>query len=348
MNIRILCAIAMVALLAQCAKKEDEKPDMREQQALDAWMAENNPQAERQANGMYVEWLRRSETTSTNPRKGEDWVWIDYLVRDLAGDVVATRDEQIAKWEGTFTRSTHYGPEFTQYDPDRMYLTEGEYEVLGQMSEDDSVRIYLPSRLAYRSGNIKFGNGYQGSKSASVNLAVMIDLCLSGIVFDPEAVERAEATAFAEKERMILVSDTIPGLFYKYLEPSEAKIIPADSAVYAGYTGRFLDGKLIATNDPATALAEWGDFGEPYVGSTFFSNKTSIIMGKALRAAINHGHMRYDSKVRLVLTSEFGYGDSGMSASSETTTSAPRPVIYPYTPLTIDYVIRPEEFEPEE
>ncbi len=362
MNIKVLCGLAAVIFLAGCAKKEDEDYVLREQQALDAWMRVNQPQAERQDNGMYVEWLRRTTVAIAPMTPGEDWMSLDYIVHDLSGNVIGMRSEEVAHHEGTFTRITHYGPHFAKFDPLLAHFTAGEYNILAEMKPNDSVRIYLPPPLAYSTARITFGNGYEGWRYSAFNpmnsssgltisgRPVVIDLALREIVKDPKVKELDEVEAYAAEKGLELVSDTIPGLYYEYIdEDLDSAIIPVDSTVYVSYATRFLDGKLIATNNKTAAYTEWGLFGDLFPNiETFTASVSSLIKGSAaLSTAVKHELVRYNSGLRFVFISDLGYGASGLAASSGTTSTPPNPVIYPYTPFIFEVTTLPEDYDPD-
>ncbi len=357
MNIRILYIIAVAAVLSGCAKREDPDLDPREQQAFDSWMAATHPEATRMENGMYVEWLQQTDSETAKPVIGSDWVSVDYLVRDLEGNIMGTRSEEVAREEGTFTPVTHYVPDFAMLDSELRYFTPGEYEILPMMKVNDSVRLYLPSNLAYRNADITFVNGYEGWRYSAANplnsstgvpragRAVTIDLALRDIVSSPAAIE----LDLVNLRGMDLepVSDTIPGLYYEIVASNDpaAEIIPVDSTAWITWTCRFLeDGKLVATNDRELAIAEWKDYSSRYLTfDPFTASGSSPIKGSALQTAVKHELIKYNSTIRLIYISDFGYGGIGApSVSSEN--QAPRPVIFPYTPLMLEVTVMPEDY----
>lgn len=357
MNIRVLYALAATILVCGCADKKDDDYILREQEAMDAWMAENHPEAERMENGMYVEWLRRTNAATVTPRVGLDWVSVDYLVRDLEDNIMGTRSREVAEDEGTYTRVTHYVPDFAELKPEQRYFSPGEYAILPEMKITDSVRLYLPSNLAYISANIVFANGYEGWRyninnpvNAELGVpsggrAVIIDLALRDIISDPKAVETAQVEELGET--MESFPEGPEGLFYEIIsEDTEAEIILQDEDVWVSYECRFLDGQLVATNKGEVAFAEWGDPFDKYpdVGK-FKATGSSPMPGTAFNELVQNNMVRYNSTVRMVFTSDFGYGSVGATSRSSAGSQAPRPVVFPYTPLVMEVITKSKDYE---
>ncbi|MCL2561774.1 MAG: FKBP-type peptidyl-prolyl cis-trans isomerase [Rikenellaceae bacterium] len=360
-NIAILCAAGLV--LAQCAKTESEDRAAREQAVFELWIAQNAPQAERMDNGMYVEWFRKG--SSTTKISEDDFIMVDYRGRTIDGNVFSNRDSAIARHEETFTPYTRYTPHYAPYNVAGRYFTAGEYEILAQMSMGDSVRIWLPSMLAYNNAAItsQFVNGYegwwnsvrnprntQGGMPSLTNRPVVIDLALRDVVADPEARELADAIAAADRLNFMVQDSIREGLFFRYIEEdATAAVIAKDSTFYMVYALRFLDDFLISTNDPALAFAAWGDFSTTRVPAPFVVNSSNLLRNSRTArhiSALNELfededlEVRYNSRIQLVFTSRWAYGPFGDEGT------ATKPVIFPYTPLMIDILILDYEYKP--
>lgn len=347
--------IAGVLLFAvACADKQDEDYAVREQAALDIWMAANHPAVGRTTQGTYIEWLRKSDATVARATTG-DWVFVDYVVRDLEGRVIGQRNPAIAEVEGTFTPVTHYSPHFAKLDSTLWYFTQGEYEALKLMKPTDSVRLYLPASRAYNQASIEFTNGYGGwwygggnPGATFIGKPVTIDLALREVVgTDPEAYELSQVEA--ARGTMTAVSDTLSGLYFEVVDNTGAgEVIPEDSTVYVTYSLRFLDNQLVMTNNVIVAYAEWQKFGDLYDNyDTYVASGISPISGTALDRAVEHGLVRYNMAVRLMFVSDYGYGSNGLSASGGSSSERPNPVVYPYTPLILEVRTMPADYEPE-
>lgn len=360
-----------------CSEKSNEDYTEREQAVFDEWMGRNHPTVtERLDNGMYIEWLKPKASSS---KPGDtDFVAVDYRGYDLRGNLIANRDSTVARHEGTFTTRTHYVPHYAPANPAEYYLkkntyydpnefTAGEYAALALMSAGDSVRIYMPSMLAYGTTSSDYQYGYEGwynsyrnpknISGSSYSLPslggspAVVELALRRIDKDPEARELAEVVDKASVLGMAKVQDTIPGLYYKYIEPEDTKKdkIGMDSTFYMTYELRFLDGFLITTNDAEAAWEDWGPVSGSFDEISFTASSSSFLsnFGQALHEFIKSEKVRYDSQMQIVFVSEWGYY-SGKAADSSLPT-----VVYPYTPLmmtikTFEYGYDPDPEEEEE
>ncbi len=368
--ISAVCAAALI--LVQCAEKEGEKYDEREQAAFDNWMKVNHdrPEVERQDNGMYIEWLSRGE----GPRPVEDnYVRIDYKGYTLGGDMFSNRDSLTAVDEGTFSVYAHYVDKYALLNEETYKLTKGEFDALPLMKEGDSVRLYLPASLAYSTTSMSFGSGYEGWYNSTNNpknslsgqdirpslsrQPVIIDLALNEVVRDAKSREQQQVAAAAAAIGGF-TQDTV-GLFFRYVddpdsdvsgEDEDSAVITKDSAFYMTYSLWFLDDFLVATNDPGTAQTAWGYTGKEY-GPFYFKNSTLWLNDatgryiSAINKLIERGEIevRYNSRMQLLFTSEWAYGDSGFGSSS----NPGRPEIDPYTPLKIDIITLEYGYDPD-
>jgi FKBP-type peptidyl-prolyl cis-trans isomerase 2 len=318
--------------------------DEIEQRSLDEWMSRNHPEAERLDNGMFIEWLKRGEAGAISPTAG-DWVFLNYRGTTIQGSVYMTRNEEEAKREGSFTLYTHYSPMYSLYSNYMTDITEGENHALSLMKKGDSVRMYLPSRLAY--GEDGHGGtalyGYKGSVSVSGKAPVIIDMAIVDVIDDEDTYELTQVQNKALEWGIIdIMADTLrQGLYLDIMEENDpqAEIINPDSAIYITFTLRFLDGFLLNTNDPAVASVEWHNYSEyePVLITPSNANNLSVF-----NELFSHELIRYDSKIRTVFTSEWGNGSTGVTASET------GPVVYPYTPLMYEITIMPESYDPDD
>lgn len=368
----VLAVCAALLIFVQCAEKGTENYDEREQAVFDHWMQTNHPGLERLDNGMYIEWLRRG----TGDKLAENnYMYVDYRGYDLNGNLFSNRDSVTAVREGTFTRYTHYTDHYAIYNNTAYYFTRGEYDALALMKQGDSVRIYMPSMLAYGTTNSTFIEtdvhyGYEGWYNCTTNpknyigstssmpkmngRPVVIELALNDIVTDAPARELSRVKAvgsalgYATSDQ-----DTIrKGLFFRYVddpdsdvsgEDVDAGVITEDSTVYVVYALRFLDDFLVGTNDAATAYNDWGDFWNTYAPTSFKASSSTLLTNfSALNELIKSDKVkvRYNSRMQIIFISDWGYGYYGDAATSS------KPVIYPYTPLKMDIITMPYGYDP--
>ena len=356
-SVLAICASALI--FAQCAEKEGEDYSKREQAAFDNWMKVNHdrPGVERQENGMYIEWLREGAGSKLVT---DNYMRVDYRAYDLNGNMLSNRNRETALREGTFTRYAHYIDHFALYNKLAYRFTAGEYDALALMSEGDSVRLYLPASLAYSTSGTYPAYGFEGwynssnnPKNASDGSAqiygrpIIIDLALKEVIGNAKTREQAEARAAANAIGGF-VQDTV-GLYFRYVEDpegdvsgedTESGVITEDSTFHFVYALRFLDDFLIATNDASTAWMEWEDNWTTYQptqfskSTTLYPNTTTGKYISAINKLIKRGaiKIRYNSRMQILFTSEYAYGDYGNAATST------RPEIYPYTPLKMDII----------
>lgn len=374
----VLAVLAVLLVFTQCAEKENENYNERELAVFDLWMERYNPKAEKLDNGMYVEWFRKG--SSGTKLSENNFMYVDYVGRDLNGNIFSNRDSAIAVRENTFSLYTHYTPHYAIYNKEAYHFTAGEYEALGLMSKGDSLRLFLPAQLAYGTSSaasyFQYGTyGYEGWYNSASNIKntsgsgssasipsldgkpVIIDLALRDVVTDASERELSDATA-AASALGYNVQDTIrKGLYFRYVEQEDSdvsgedkdsEVIAEDSSFYFVYALWFLDDFLIATNDAATASIEWNDYYESSYSptyfsassSTFLSNSTSGFAINALNELIKSERIRYNSRMQIVFTSDWAYSYYGYEATST------RPVIYPYTPLKLDIITLHKEYDP--
>ena len=111
-------AVAVAACACcSCARTESENFNEIEDKALDIWVSSNAPDAEPLGDtGMYYEGNQglAGRKCHEGGRPGQV-VDVEYVIRDLNGDIVYNRNEATARLLGTFTKYTHY-------IPDRLYI----------------------------------------------------------------------------------------------------------------------------------------------------------------------------------------------------------------------------------
>ena len=362
------CAVcAVIGLLAaSCAKNEDESNETLRERSFEAWIQLYAPNAEKLDGGIYVEKLKSSEQPGAlTPADVDTWVMINYTGRTMAsGDVVVTRDPEIAKYQGTFNYYTHYTPDYVPFTPynsiyygSDLNLIVGNYLALGHMKEGDQWRVYIPSDLAYGSSGYSYEySGFGGQNALGANITVVMDLELVRVVTDPEKNEASLVQNYAVGQLNMKLTDTVRTNLY--LKPisfgKDTATIKKDSTVSIYYVGRFLDGFVFDTNIEDTAkkynLAQYASSGkyEPLsvdVGASEEEETTStnvVVVG--MDAAL--AKMVYGETATMVFTSTYGYGSSGQfpsfTANSSTGSVDRGTIIPPYTPLVFEVTVAPQ------
>ncbi len=315
---RTVLLMAAVLYLGSCAKTESESYYEKEQRSFDAWMQLNiidkGIEVQRLDNGMYVEWLGRAEGDGDVPETG-DWIRLNYRGESLQRDLFMTRYENDARRQGTFTYYTHYVPQYlimNNYNG----LTIGQNYILPQMKVGDSVRIYVPSTLGYQNYGTSFSNGYEGQYALSGNVPAIIEMVIKEVVPDPTAYENEEVKNYAVNKWGMEVGDTLkPNMYLEILEqgPADQDTINVDSTIYYKYTGRFLDGFIVDTNDSTAYKEKFHAEPTSALNALLYDNSSVIAAFQNAMAGSTEKNLklRYGAKFRMIFTSTYGYGETG-------------------------------------
>lgn len=354
MRISLLFVAAL--MLCQCAKKDAESVEEIRDRSFNSLMKINYPNATKLASGMYIEWLRDIPGPTVVE---DDWLMLNYRGETFGGQVFSTRYEAEAIFpEGTFTYRTRYTPHFMAYDP-TIVLSPGEIEALALMSVGDSVRLYIPTKLGFGYAAITFQYGYEGWFNTSANpnavttvahIPVIVELSLKDIIKKPKTYEYDAMKAKLPELGFVPAEGTITGdavtdsLYLRYTVPEDPthEIIKEDESVYITYTGRFLDGFVLKTNDPLVGELELHNTTSSFVPISYKATSPPTALPEAaIKEVIKRGLVRYDSEIRIIFTSVWGFGTVGQAATSAS------PVVYPYTPLYFDIKTYPSDYAPE-
>lgn len=219
-------AVALLSLSA-CTKVQVEKFNDLENRSLKAWMLKNRPDLVEnfQENGnYYVEILEAGAADSmaihdvvADKKSDGCWLFFDLTGRSLQGDVCMTRNELIARQQGSFSRSTHYVPYLRYMGEKNLSLLEGSYlamknvltlgaeyaEANGLKREftmrcGTKVRLYLPSALISGEAGVTETGGYEGQYSLDGNKPMIMELEIVNRVNNPLAYEAELVEGFGE------------------------------------------------------------------------------------------------------------------------------------------------------
>ena len=128
---RIFCIVgaALMLSLGACVESEEMSFEEVEAIALKAWM-ENRPDlldSYQPMGGYYVELLDEGCPDSLPVRHSDAWVRFDVTCRDLAGNIVLTRNDEYARLQNSYTDHTHYVPFFLYCGETNTSMPEGTY-----------------------------------------------------------------------------------------------------------------------------------------------------------------------------------------------------------------------------
>lgn len=229
---RILAAAAALAAVA-CAKETTESYQIFEDLALRAWIAQHRPDLldnyqDYDDAGYYLDLHDAGDLSSEPINDTIRWIRFNFSGRDLAGNIILTRNAQEAQLAGTFTKYTHYVP-YYRYCGDVNYsLIEGtrlamrEKQVLGdQYFADNKDRLgldnaeyemrigagatlYMPSRVV-GSGGLEGDGGYEGQYSLDAGKPLIVTMEICDTVKNPLQREGSEVDSYCELNGGLLI-----------------------------------------------------------------------------------------------------------------------------------------------
>lgn len=281
--IRCLAAAVLLAAGATACADRDNGVDVDyERLSLDAWVTKHinagGERAVRQDNGMWLEIADKGNVDGIATKDTSVWVKYNLTVRDLAGNVAFTRNADIARWQGTFTRYTHYVPDYIFCGEYNSNLLEGTYYMMRNTMRGlsgDGVNmhvgtkgtIYMPSSLAYGAVGTSNDAGYGGQYSLDGSVPSILDFEIVDITKDPVKTEEAEVDAYiAGDASWKPVNDTLKYLFVdkRFRLPEGQDVYKGDSilkdtTVKIWYVGKFLDGFVFDTNIDSVKRRVYGE-----------------------------------------------------------------------------------------
>lgn len=347
-----LMTMILSAGFISCAEQHQIDMDEKEQQSLDAWVAKyvnnNGERAIRQENGLWVEISDYGDTETMATNDTVTWVKYNFTMRDMTGNVVFSRYEDIAKWQGTFTKYTHYVPDYIVCGEYASNLLEGtHYLMRNTMTKPDGTKfkihkgtkgtIYIPSDLAYGATGTSNDAGYGGQFSLNGSVPSIIDFEIMHVTKDPVKDEEKEVDEFiAGDAGWKPANDTLDYLYLdkKFRLPEgetayKGDSIKIDSTIKIWYVGKFLDGFVFDTNIDSIKRRVYGEVqsvGEALEFTMKENGESADESGDAGSGYINAWnytipHLLKGQWARIVATSFYCYGSAGMYRNGSATTT---------------------------
>ncbi len=344
----------IAAMLFSCAKIEPEDTLRLEMESFNAWIEKhlkgNGIEVAEQSNGMWVEFLDEGDQ-GRDQLSGRDTVWfsLNYTATDIRGNVFVTRDSIEALRQRTYTPYTNETPAFLLAGPKNVGIIDGQHFALVEelekpdgstmrMTKGSHVRLYIPPHLAYGTTGFSDTQGYGGQFPLDGSKIVVQDISVADVIKDPIEHEEKLVTHRALDQWMLTEADTLSALLYvdsvHIDNPNGSKFRPradieahrradslgVDSLAKIRFIGKFLDGFIFDTNIK-TIYDEFynrraGD-GYPAKDNNFTSLdfKPSTDLNKYIPAFdLAIPKLRRGLWYRLVFTSAYGYGATGLSA----------------------------------
>ncbi len=222
---RLLAAAAALTVLA-CAKETTEPYPVFEDRSLQAWITQNRPalldnyQAFDKDAGYYLDLHDAGNLAEKPINDTARWIRFNFSGRDLAGNIILTRNAREAELAGTFTKYTHYVPYYRYCGESGYSLIEGTWlamqkkqelgekyyadngEKLGLTSPEYEMRIgaratlYMPSRVV--GSGLSGDGGYQGQYALDAGKPLIVTMEICDTVKNPLQREGSDVDRYCE------------------------------------------------------------------------------------------------------------------------------------------------------
>ena len=249
---RFLCVpVAGLLALTSCAKDEDESYVQFENQALEAWMTQHRSdlvQNYQSDGGYYIDVIEAGDQSLDPIGKEPIWVSFDFTGRDLAGNIILTRNADSARLAGTFSKYTHYVPFYRYCGTENTGLMEGTWlamrntlklgekyynankDRLGlrspelQLRYGTKIQLYMPSSVV---GNgVEGTGGYEGQYTLSSKRPFIVTMEIRDTVNNPLEREGGDVDGFCDDNGGRLVygkeADDKTGAVVRPTDPEDA------------------------------------------------------------------------------------------------------------------------------
>lgn len=322
-----LAAAAAMLLCAGCAKDPTTGKNDANKRYLDAWMTINHPDASRVEPGIYVIGDQPGSGSVIGSEEDAPYIYVDYTVRQLNGDITSTSDARTAQQLGTYKAGNYYGP---------MVLTRGEgyfpaglEAMINTMRKGGTRSAVIPGWLTTvlrRKTEAEYMKEFTGTDA--IYTVTLVDEIRDMAKWQIDSIQSYISRHFAP-------ADSLKYGFYmiQTQAPSDDTELEKTAKIKVNYTGMLLNGTIFDTTDeklakdngvfsssrtygPMTAtLAE--DYKEIELGSSTVVDGFSYCLSK----------MKVGQKVSCFFISDLGY-------NSQSTSSIPG-----YSPLRFDIEI---------
>ena len=310
------------ALVLGCAKERTMSGNEENKAYIEAWLKARYPDVTASGIGIYV---LEDEPGTGDRYIGQDFIYAEYTVRDLEGNISYTTDRRTAQQIGTYQPSYYYGPAVITAGNEA--LQAGLEDLLTDMRVGGTRTALIPNWLLTYN---RYGSAelYLKKASAGTNVNSIYTVTLKQIIGNEETWELDSLKRYVEAKapEAVAVTDEegTEGLYYWRREgPKDTTSFPQDTTIYINYTGRLLNGQVFDTTIKDTAK----------VHHIYSSSKTYApvaIYWAAEPAAIRMGSERseviegfYKTLYRMrpfekgtgYFVSSMGYGSSGSGSA---------------------------------
>lgn len=338
--IKTVAYIVMAVAAAACARTVEPGANEASKRYFDAWMQIHHPDAKPTGLGIYV---IEDEPGTGAVVTDDGFVYADYIVTDLEGNITSYTDRNTAKQLGNFDTTAFYGPKvITTIDNT---IQAGLADAIVGMKVGGHKKVIIPSWLMTYS---VYDTPEEYLNTSSSYSDAIYDITITDFTEDilKYEIERIGNYLTEHKDEYgnMSVADSLQyGFYYKELvPPTDTTSFPTDTSIYINYTGRLLNGLVFDTTDERTAKnhniysssrsyepvkIKWG---EKYSDLKMGSSGSSVVSGFALTL----WQMRAFEKGVGIFYSPLGYSYNGSGSS-----------IPSYSPLVfeIEIVAEPED-----
>ncbi len=351
--IRTAAYIFLAAAAAGCAKAVSEEPNAGRIRYFESWMHVNHPELADKPSGLGIYVLEEEAGTGDEVRK-DGFVYAEYVVTDLEGNITSYTDKETAKRLGQYDTTYYYGPKvMTTIE---QTIPAGLADALIGMKVGGRKKVIIPGWLmSYAS----YGTGKEYMENVTTGSNTIYDISVKDFTEKINKYERDLIDRYiADNSGTFNNIQTSPDAsgadttFYYQPYPKAAGVRDAeedenkfksDTTIYINYTGRLLNGLVFDTTVEKTAKdnglysssktyepveIHWG---EKYTDIKMGSSESSVISGFALTLWQMHPG---DKGGIGVFSSPLGYSYNGSGKS-----------IPGYSPLVfeIEIVDKPED-----
>lgn len=338
---RIIKTVALVisALTVMgCAKTVHSGPNEENERYFNAWISINHPEVSPTGLGIYV----LEEEVGTGAVVKEDgFIYADYTITDLEGNISSYTGKETAKQLGTYDTTSYYGAKVLTTTKNTIYA--GLAEAIIGMKAGGRKKVVIPGWLmTYASYDTK--EEYLQKNSTGTN--TIYDITIRDYTDSIQLYEISQIEKYIKDNPQIfdsrMVNDTT-GFYYQPLSKDiSTEKFEDDTTIYINYTGRLLNGlvfdttieKVAKDNGLYSSAKTYGPtqvkWNEKMADITLGSSNSTVIDGFARTL----WHMHPMEKGIGVFYSPLGYSYNGSGAS-----------IPGYAPLIfeIEIVAKPED-----
>lgn len=323
---RIITSVLYVVtflLLAGCAKQVAPGPNDAKKRVFDAWMKLNHPEAKPTGLGIYI--IEDTPGTGTEVKEN-GFAFLDYIIRDLSGNISAYTDKGTAKQLGDYDTTKYYG--YKAQSTVQGSLAAGLSEAIIGMKVGGHRKVVVPGWLVTFD---EYETEEEYIKKADAGDNTIYDITIHDFTENMGNWQVRQIGNYLWENREVFApmaeADSLSGhkgFYYKQLrKPTDNTAISSDTTVYINYTGRLLNGLVFDTNIERVAKdnglystsksyepvqINWG---EEYEDITMGSSSSTVIKGFALTL----WQMKSMEKGIGIFTSDYGYGASGSNSN---------------------------------